>query len=202
MDQHDLGSRPDLSKQRRDHAHASGVRERDPEHPSCRKRAHKPFLNHNRFSIGGYDFCRHLHRLWVHRRETRTLMLKLISIALCFLTTPAFAQRITLASHQPIMATSQTAKSTLYVDCWKHHNNDSLTYWNGSADVNVPIPGCEISIALQAGGTGVLNPNDVFDVMYTASGPCLPTNGSGAGWSGDAIGSLTKRGTGYSAIDE
>jgi len=36
--------------------------------------------------------------------------------------------------------------------------------------------------------------------METAAGPCLPTNGSGAGWSGDG-GSLTSRGSGYSQID-
>lgn len=124
----------------------------------------------------------------------------LVCLAL-FLAFPASAQRLTLASHTPIMATSHASKSTLYVDCYNHHNQDGVTYFNGVADVNVPIPGCEIPVALQASGAGTLNANDAFDVVYTASGPCLPTNGSGAGWSGDTSGSITKRGTGYSAID-
>jgi hypothetical protein len=125
----------------------------------------------------------------------------LIAIALLF-SPLAHAQRITLASHTPVMVTSQASRSTLFVDCYKHHNQDSLTYFNGTADVIVPIPGCELSVALQTSGPGMLNANDVFDLVYTANGPCLPTNGSGAGWSGDTSGSITKRGTGYSAIDE
>lgn len=125
----------------------------------------------------------------------------LLTVAVMLFSTVSHAQRITLASHQPIMTTGQPSKSTLYIDCWKHHNNDGLTYFDGISDVNIPIPNCEIGITLQASGGGALNANDVFDVVFTASGACAVTNGAGGGWSADR-GTLTKRGTGYSAIDD
>jgi hypothetical protein len=134
-------------------------------------------------------------------KENLGMLRLLFATILLIVGQPSFAQRITLASHAPIMAISQPSRSTLYIDCWKHHNNDGLTYFDGTSDVNVPISNCEISIPLQASGNGVLNANDVFDVVYTPSGACVVTNGSGGGWTADG-GSLGARGTGYSAIDD
>src|SRR5215831_4352906 len=110
--------------------------------------------------------------------------------------------RLTLVSHTPVMVTNQTAKSTLFYDCYR---GGSVPVFNGTQDVVLAIPSCEISTALQSSGTGVVNNAGVFDVWAVAVAGvlhlCVATDGSGGGWATDTGGSNTGRGSGYSAID-
>lgn len=110
--------------------------------------------------------------------------------------------RLTLASHTPVMTTSQTAKSTLYYDSYV---SKWVPIYNGTSDALDAITSNEMSVTLEASGTGLESANNVFDVwFYDNSGSpvvCIATNGSGAGWSGDTGGSNTARGTGYTALD-
>lgn len=107
--------------------------------------------------------------------------------------------RLTLISHTPVMTTDQVGKATIYDDCFVGTN---VPYYTGSADALDTITGCELSLTMQATGTGVINANDVFDVFYSHAhlGDCIATNGSGGGWSSDTGGALGARGTGYSQI--
>lgn len=109
--------------------------------------------------------------------------------------------RITLQSGVPVMTTSQTAKTTLIVDCY---GGSTVIYFDGTNDVYESIPSCEVSTGMAGSGTGVLNANGVFDVWWVHTGAnriCIATNGSGGGWASDTAGSNTARGTGYSQID-
>lgn len=107
--------------------------------------------------------------------------------------------RLTLTSGSPVMSADVVAATTVYYDCYA---GKSVPYFTGVTDAAASITGCEVSTALQASGTGALNGGDVFDVFWAqgASAICVATNGSSAGWSGDAGGSLTTRGTGYSQV--
>lgn len=112
------------------------------------------------------------------------------------------AGRLTLASATPVMVASQTAQATLYYDCF---NGNWVPYFNGSSDAVDTITSCEVSTAMQASSTGVLNAAGVFDVwwFHNAGTPkiCVATNGAGGGWASDTAGSNTARGTGYSQLD-
>lgn len=110
--------------------------------------------------------------------------------------------RITLASATPVMVASQTARTTLYYDCYRGGNG--VPYYNGTVDAPDTIPACEVSTAMQASGAGVLNANGVFDVWWEGNSHhsiCVTTNGSGGGWASDTGGSNTARGAGYSQLD-
>lgn len=110
--------------------------------------------------------------------------------------------RLTLQSGVPVMTTSQTAKTTLYADCY---GGASVIYFDGTNDIYESISSCEVSTAMAPSGTGVLNAGGVFDVWWVHGGAnriCVATNGSGGGWASDTGGgSNTARGTGYSQID-
>ena len=98
-----------------------------------------------------------------------------------------------------VMTTSYVSASTFYYDCYI---GNQIPYYTGSADAMAVITSCELSDYMQMSGTGAMNADDVFDVFYVNGVLCIPTNGSGAGWSGDAGGSTGGRGTGYSAIHQ
>jgi hypothetical protein len=110
--------------------------------------------------------------------------------------------RLTLQAHTPVMTTNQTAKSTIFYDCYR---GGSVPVFDGTRDALLAIPSCEISTVLQASGAGVVNASGVFDVWaVNVSGTlhlCVATNGSGGGWGGDTGGSNTVRGSGYSALN-
>ena len=110
--------------------------------------------------------------------------------------------RITLQSGTPVMTTTQSAKATLYYDCF--HGGKFVPYYNGTTDVPDTISGCEVSSAMASSGAGVLNNAGVFDVWWegnTNHNICVATNGSGGGWASDTGGSNTVRGSGYSQLD-
>lgn len=113
---------------------------------------------------------------------------------------PAPGGRLTLQSNVPVMVSSQSAKTTLYYDCYA---GNAVPYYNGTVDVLDTIPSCEVSTALQSSGTGVLNSGGVFDVWWSGANHniCVVTNGSGGGWASDTAGSNTNRGSGYSSIN-
>lgn len=109
--------------------------------------------------------------------------------------------RLTLQTATPVMTTSQTAKTTIFYDCYLGR---MVPYFDGTKDQMDGIPSCEVSTAMQASSTGVINSGDMFDVWYVQTGAnriCVATNGSGGGWASDTGGSTTARGTGYSQLD-
>jgi len=109
--------------------------------------------------------------------------------------------RLTLQSNTPVMTTSQTAKTTIFYDCYR---GSAVGYFDGTFDRVETIASCEVSTVLQSASTGVINNGDVFDVWWVHSGAnriCVATNGAGGGWASDTAGSTTARGTGYSALD-
>jgi hypothetical protein len=108
--------------------------------------------------------------------------------------------RLTLVTATPVLISDQTAKSTVYYDCF---NGKSVPYYNGTSDQVDPIGGCEVSMTMATSSTGVTNSGGVFDVFWVHAGAnriCVVTNGSGGGWASDTAGSNTGRGTGYSAV--
>jgi len=109
--------------------------------------------------------------------------------------------RLTLVSGTPVMAAEEAGKSTIYYDCAPGKN---IPYYAGSADGLDLISSCEISDALEASGTGVVNASGVFDEFYSHGGTalCHATNGSGGGWASDTGGSNTARGSGYSQVHD
>lgn len=111
--------------------------------------------------------------------------------------------RLTCTTGTPVMTADVTACTTVYYDAFKGGNQ--VPVYSGSADVVLTIGAGEISDALPASSTGVLNASDVFDLwLINVSGTltlCHATNGSGGGWASDTGGSITARGTGYSQLD-
>lgn len=108
--------------------------------------------------------------------------------------------RLTLVTGTPVMTSDQTAKSTVYYDCYVGNN---VPYYTGSADALDTVSSCEVSLTMQTSGTGVTNSGGVFDVWWVHGGAnrvCVATNGSGGGWASDTGGSNTARGTGYSQV--
>lgn len=98
------------------------------------------------------------------------------------------------------MTANETAKSTIYYDCF---NGNNVPYYTGSADSLDSIASCEVSLTMATTGTGVTNSGGVFDVWWVHGGAsriCVATNGSGGGWASDTGGSNTARGTGYSQV--
>lgn len=112
--------------------------------------------------------------------------------------------RLTVTTGAPLLTVDAVAQGTLYYDCFKGGNQ--VPYYTGSADAIGTITSCEVSTAMQASSTGVLNTTSVFDVWWegnTNHNICIATNGSGAGWAGDTGSpSNTARGTGYSQLDK
>lgn len=109
--------------------------------------------------------------------------------------------RLTLQTATPVMTTSQSAKATIYYDCAL---GNAVPYFDGTSDQFDTITSCEVSTAMQAASTGVINTAGMFDVWWVHSGAnriCVATNGSGGGWASDTAGSNTARGTGYSQLD-
>jgi hypothetical protein len=110
--------------------------------------------------------------------------------------------RLTLVTGTPVIRTSQTAKSQIFYDCY---GGNLAPVYNGTYDVVLPIPSCEISDTMPTSGTGVTNSGGVFDewavAVAGALAICHATNGSGGGWASDTAGTNTARGTGYSQID-
>lgn len=109
--------------------------------------------------------------------------------------------RLTLVTGVPVMVSDQTAKSTIYYDCYQGGKN--VPYYTGSADALDTIASCEVSLVMQTSGTGVTNTAGVFDIWWVHGGAsriCVATNGSGGGWASDTSGTNTARGTGYSAV--
>lgn len=109
--------------------------------------------------------------------------------------------RLTLISGVPVMTSDQTAKNTVYYDCY---NGNQVPYYTGSADVLDTIASCEVSTSMAGTSTGALTSANVFDVWWegnTNHNICVATNGSGGGWASDTAGSNTARGTGYSQLD-
>ena len=83
------------------------------------------------------------------------------------------------------------------------HGGNKVPFYNGTTDTYDSIGGCEVSTAMQASSTGVLNAAGVFDVWWegnTHHNICIATNGSGGGWASDSGGNQM-RGTGYSQLD-
>jgi hypothetical protein len=109
--------------------------------------------------------------------------------------------RLTLVSGVPVMTANETAKTTVYYDCFK---GNLVPYFDGTNDQVDAVASCEVSTALQSSSTGVLNNAGVFDAWWVHSGTnriCFATNGSGGGWASDTAGSNTARGSGYSQLD-
>ena len=111
--------------------------------------------------------------------------------------------RLTLTSGAPVMTASALAQTTIYYDCY---NGNTVPVWNGTIDVQMPIPSCEISTALASSGTGVITGGNVLDVwavnVASSLTLCVATSGgTGGGWALDTAGSNTGRGTGYSQLD-
>jgi hypothetical protein len=108
--------------------------------------------------------------------------------------------RLTGTSGAPVMTSDNSAITTIYYDCY---NGIAVNYYDGTTDAADNITSCELSDALPASSTGVVNSGDVFDEFYDhVSGKiCHATNGSGGGWASDTGGSTTARGTGYSQLE-
>jgi hypothetical protein len=112
--------------------------------------------------------------------------------------------RLTLVSGTPVMTSDQTAKSTIYYDCYI---GNAVPYYNGSTDALDTISGCEVSLTMQTSGTGVTNNDGVFDIWWVHGGAnriCVATNGSGGGWANDIGGggksNSNRAAAGYSTI--
>ncbi len=109
--------------------------------------------------------------------------------------------RLTLTSNTPVMTASATTAGTLYFDSYI---SNQVPYYNGTIDLMDTIASNQVSDAMAASSTGVLNAAGVFDVWWegnTNHNICVTTNGSGGGWASDSGGSNTARGTGYSQLD-
>lgn len=113
--------------------------------------------------------------------------------------------RLTLQSNTPVMATSQSAKTSLLYDCY---SGNLVPYYNGSIDQYDAITSCEVSDAMVSGASaGQVVSGQVYDVWWVHGGTnriCLAmssASGGGGGWASDTGGSNTARGTGYSQLD-
>jgi len=113
--------------------------------------------------------------------------------------------RLTLVTNTPVMSSNQTAKSTLYYDCYA---GNGVPYYNGSADQIDTIASCEVSTAMvSAASAGQVVLGQLYDLWWVHGGAnrvCLAMSaaaGGGGGWASDTGGSSTARGTGYSQLD-
>lgn len=111
--------------------------------------------------------------------------------------------RLSLTS-APVMTGSITNAAQIFYLCYRGGQN--VYVFNGTIDVILPISGCSISTTQASSGTGVVNSGQVADIWgVNVSGVlniCVATNNAGLGWAGDSGGSLTSRGTGYSALSQ
>jgi hypothetical protein len=112
--------------------------------------------------------------------------------------------RLTLTAGVPVMTATVTNTQTVYYVCF--HSGQFVNVYNGVNDITLSIPGCQISMVQATTGTGVLNSGQVFDIWAVNNGSvlaiCVATNGAGLGWAGDAGGSNTTRGSGYTALSQ
>lgn len=113
--------------------------------------------------------------------------------------------RVTLQTATPVMTTSQTAKGTLFYDCYA---GNAVPYFDGTKDTFDTISGCEVSDAMvSAASAGQVVSGQVYDVFWVHGGAnriCVAmsaSTGGGGGWASDTAGSNTARGTGYSQLD-
>lgn len=113
--------------------------------------------------------------------------------------------RLTLLTGNPVMSTSQSAKGTLFYDCYV---GNAVPYFNGTIDTFDTVSGCEVSDAMvSAASAGQVVSGQVYDVFWVHGGVnriCVAMStgsGGGGGWAADTGGSNTVRGSGYSAID-
>jgi hypothetical protein len=113
--------------------------------------------------------------------------------------------RLTLVTATPVMASNQTAKGTLYYDCYV---GNQVPYYNGTSDLVDTVSACEVSDAMvSAASAGQVVSGQVYDVWWVHGGAnriCLAmssSSGGGGGWASDTGGSNTARGTGYSQLD-
>lgn len=127
------------------------------------------------------------------------------SIAGSAQTLPPPQGRLTLLSGSPVMTTSQSAKGTIFYDCYV---GAAIPYYNGSVDTFETISSCEVSTAMvSAASAGQVVSGQVYDVFWVHTGTnriCVAmsaASGGGGGWASDTGGSNTARGSGYSALD-
>ena len=114
--------------------------------------------------------------------------------------------RLTLVTATPVLTSDQTAKTTLYYDCYNGGNQ--VPYYTGSADAVDTIGSCEVSdVMVSAASAGQVVSGQVYDAWWVHGGAnriCLAMSaagGGGGGWASDTAGSNTARGTGYSQLD-
>jgi hypothetical protein len=115
--------------------------------------------------------------------------------------------RLTLVSGTPVMTANETAKGTIYYDCYRSGN--VVPYYNGTDNVSEVISNCEVSdLMVAAASAGQVVSGQVYDVWWVHSGTnriCIAmsaSTGGVGGWSSDSGGSNTARGTGYSQLDQ
>jgi hypothetical protein len=114
---------------------------------------------------------------------------------------------LTLQTGVPVMTTTQSAKTTLFYDCYAGGNK--VPYFDGTNDQSDTIGSCEVSDAMvSAASAGQVVSGQVYDAWWVHSGTnriCLAmsaSTGGGGGWASDTGGSSTVRGTGYSQLDD
>ncbi len=113
--------------------------------------------------------------------------------------------RLTLQSGTPVMAVSQSLKSTIYYDC---NGGNVVPYYNGSTDVYDTVSSCEVSTDMVAtAGPGQTVSGQVYDIWWVHGGAnrlCIAmssVSGGGGGWAFDTGGTAQQRGTGYTQLD-
>lgn len=114
--------------------------------------------------------------------------------------------RLTLIANTPVMSNaSATAQGTLRYDCY---SGNGVRYYDGTGDQMDVITSCEVTDAMvSAASAGQVVLGNVYDVWWAHNGAnhiCLAmstSTGGGGGWSADAGGSNTARGTGYTLLD-
>lgn len=113
--------------------------------------------------------------------------------------------RITLVTGTPVMNANETAKGTLFYDCYR---GNAVPYYTGTVDTFDAISSCEVSdVMVSAASAGQVVSGQVYDVWWVHGGAnriCVAMSaaaGGGGGWANDTGGSNTARGTGYSQLD-
>lgn len=113
--------------------------------------------------------------------------------------------RITLVTGKPVMIANETAKGTLFYDCYV---GNAVPYYTGTVDTFDTVSSCEVSdVMVSAASAGQVVSGQVYDVWWVHGGAnriCIAMSasaGGGGGWASDTGGSSTARGTGYSQLD-
>jgi hypothetical protein len=109
--------------------------------------------------------------------------------------------RLTLASASTAPGNLGAGLTTIY---YANFVGNQVPVWNGTSNTLLPIPSGQISDVIPNTGSGVISATQVFDIFaVNRSGTlaiCHVTNGAGLGWAGDAGGSNTGRGSGYTQL--